>query len=661
LKIREFLFSLAWALILAVGIAAALNNLGDFRLENLIESTSIPIPTDTDKMINPTGLSGQEQDTSTFLSTFVPEVGSARGVDMEDVLLLYNSNRLTNFDVNFCKIAEYYGLLCKRIDLNETVLIDDLLHDGQGNNFKLVGISANTFLSYPVLLDEQELNVLRSGIEIDGANLLISKLSLGLHPGSLITLTDGAIQGATKPLDSHRDWIVSSLAPEITREFTGQVINSRSEEPQSDFEIIMNEFVIPLISSTDDEGRTYPIFASMQIGKGSIFIDAGDDGESLDSTPLRALYYDINDWNRGFTQVVPLMFAIRYVFGEEAWHNDHNYANLTIDDPALVEPWNNLSYTQLLLEMELHNFHTTIAMHPLNWTESKPEVIDLFRRYPNYYSLVQHGNNGDGYEFYKYTVSEDDEYEGQELLERPLADQEADIIEGLSRMTKHRMQTGIPFDRLMVFPWGISPEQTLVLLKKYNYLATVNAQDTPLEANRPSDWDYEMYPAIMDYGNFPSLTRRHPGTYGPFQPDLQPFIFDLFIDKPALFYSHAYEGELFSDGIDAFNPVADQMNQLTTGVEWRSLGYILKQLSLEKINDDGSVDVRMYTNNLILTNDSASERIYHISKDETLNVPISNVTVNTHEFPYSVKDGFLMLDILLQGISTAEIKITYEN
>ena len=57
----------------------------------------------------------------------------------------------------------------------------------------------------------------------------------------------------------------------------------------------------------------------------------------------------------------------------------------------------------------------------------------------------------------------------------------------------------------MVFPYGISPEQTLVLLKKYNYLATVNAQDIPLDTTRPPTWDYGMYQANMDYGGFPPL------------------------------------------------------------------------------------------------------------------------------------------------------------
>jgi hypothetical protein len=170
-----------------------------------------------------------------------------------------------------------------------------------------------------------------------------------------------------------------------------------------------------------------------------------------------------------------------------------------------------------------------------------------------------------------------------------------------------------------------------------------------------------MYPAEMHWGNFPTLTRRSPGTYQPFQPDIQPFIFDLFIDKPALFYSQEYEDELFADGIEAFDPVADQMNRLAGGVEWQSLDYILKHLYLEKRNDGGSMDVRMYGNDLILENESDSEQVYHFSKDEVLNIPISSLAINDQEFPYYIDKDLLKLDVLIPANTSIEIQIRYGN
>jgi hypothetical protein len=579
-----------------------------------------------------------------------------KGEDLENVLLLYDSTQVSNFDIVFCKIAEYYGLKCKKIALDTSALTEDLLRDSQGDFYKLIGIGAGTLLADRPLLKNDQIALIKSAVEIGGANLFVGKINTQLDPGVLTLLTDGAIIGVTQPPKApHKEWLVSASAPEITEMFTGQVI-SYTVSPKYEFSLTLSrqQFVTTLITSTN-EAETYPIFVRCQEGSGSIFIDAGENADSLETTQLRDMF---GQW--AFSKIVPLMMTVRYALGDRAWHTGHHYANLTIDDPALVEPFNKLSFVGLLKEMREHNFHTTIAFVPVNWDRSKPELVSLFQANSDKYSLVQHGNNHDGYEFYKYNLAENDPKDDPNFRARPLSEQEADIAEGLQRMVKLSSTFIIPFDQVMVFPYGISPEQTLVSLKKHNYLATVNAEDVPLDATRPPTWDYGMYQANMDYGDFPTLTRRHPGTYEPFRPIVEPFIFDLFIGKPALFYSHAYEKELFADGIDAFNPVADRINSLSNGVEWRSLGYIVKHLYLERINSDGSVDVKMYGNDLIITPGGQGGITYHVIKEEALNVPIQRLTVNGHDFPYRIEESLLKLDLVApKDGSPIEVVIRY--
>lgn len=581
------------------------------------------------------------------------DAGEEKGEDLEDVLLLYDSTHVTSFDINFCKIAEYYGLLCRRIALDAMDLTDGLLRDARGDYFKLVGISADALLDSSPLITNDELGVVQSAIETEGVSLLVSNVTAGFDPTLLAEMTDGAVLGATKSEGWSAGWFVSDAAPEIAREFTGQYVSHWMRHGDPALILGRQASATTLITSAGEGGTAYPVFVKCDKEPGSIFVHAAEEDESLKELTLMEMY-SAGDY---FSKIVPLMFTTRYVFGEEVWHNDHNYANLTIDSAALSEPFGDLSFVELLRQMEAHDFHTTIAFVPANWARSEPGVVRLFRANPERFSLVQRGNNDDGYEFYKYTVSEDDEYEGRKFPARPLADQEADIEEGLRRMEEHRRLTAIPYDRVMIFPRDISPEPTLVLLKKHNYLATVNSRDVPLEASRPADWEYGMYQANMDFGNFPTVSRRHPGAYQPFRPRLLSFIFDLFIDKPALFYSEA--GKLFETGADAFNPVVDDVNMLPGKLEWRSLGYIIKHLCLEKENDDGSVDVKMYSNHLIVTNSSSHERTYHISKAETLNVPISVLTVNGHEFPYRIDDGLLSLDVRVPAGTSMEIVITY--
>jgi hypothetical protein len=654
------LTSLVLSLVLGAGLTMILYGRGVLMLGPRGEVASTDTAVDTVELLltpgaaSPTPLSatvGDEASPSASPASMPLDAGEEKGEDLEDVLLLYDSTHVTSFDINFCKIAEYYGLLCRRIALDAMDLTDGLLRDARGDHFKLVGISAGTLLQSPPLITDDELGIVQSAIETGGVNLLVSNVTGGLDPTRLAELTAGEALGAVKPVGPIIECSVSSAAPEITREFTGQVV--RTGTRQGDFALILGRqgSVTTLIASTDHAGVAYPLFVRWKNGTGYIFILGGEQGESLEELPLREMYYDAHN----FTKIVPLMLTMRYAFGEEVWHGGRDYANLTIDDPALTEPFRNLSFLELLRQMNAHNFHTTIAFVPANWDRSESMVVRLFRSHADRYSLVQHGNNHDGYEFYKYSVSDEEEYGGRKLPANPLADQEADIVEGLARMEQHRHFTAIDHDRVMVFPWGISPEPTLALLKKYNFLATVNAQDIPLNATRPADWDHGMYQANMDYGNFPTLSRRPPGTYPPFQPRLQSFIFDLFIDKPALFYA---DTGLFETA-DAFNVVADQINGLTGEVEWRSLGDIIRHLCLEKRNDDGSVDVKMYANHLIVTNPSSDERTYHISKAETLSVSISVLTVNGREFPYRVDDGLLTLDVRVPANTSAEILIYY--
>ena len=310
--------------------------------------------------------------------------------------------------------------------------------------------------------------------------------------------------------------------------------------------------------------------------------------------------------------------------------------------------------------MLVHNFHTTFALVPARLDQTAFEVASLFRTYPDKFSLVQLGNNSDGYEFYKYSLNKDDPKDNFDMRARPLSEQEVDITEGLARLEKFSRSFNQVFEKVMIFPRGISPEPTLRLLKKYNYLATVNAEDIPLDAVRPLNWDYGMNPAIMDYGNFPVLVRRNLDADQLNRQDIQPLIFDLFIDKPALYYSNAFENGLFATGINAFNPIADKINNLPGDVEWRSLGYILTHLYLEKIDDDGSSSVRMFTNQLSLTNEAGIDMSYHISKSETLNIPIASVTVNGRIFPYSIRDGLLTLDVKIPAIESINVFIQYE-
>lgn len=80
--------------------------------------------------------------------------------------------------------------------------------------------------------------------------------------------------------------------------------------------------------------------------------------------------------------MAPFVLFLRYAAGNYGWQLDGHYANLTIDDAWLTQPYGHLDYPALLTEMEKHNFHTTIAFIPWNFDRSEPDTVTLFRDHP---------------------------------------------------------------------------------------------------------------------------------------------------------------------------------------------------------------------------------------------------------------------------------------
>ncbi len=94
-----------------------------------------------------------------------------------------------------------------------------------------------------------------------------------------------------------------------------------------------------------------------------------------------------------FSSAATYFLFFRHAAGDYAWHYDAQYANLTIDDPWLTEPYGHLAYGALLTEMQKHRFHTTIAFIPWNFDRSEPDVVTLFREHPEHYSIAVHGDD----------------------------------------------------------------------------------------------------------------------------------------------------------------------------------------------------------------------------------------------------------------------------
>lgn len=385
------------------------------------------------------------------------------------------------------------------------------------------------------------------------------------------------------------------------------------------------------VLSVRDGHAILPILIESSLGQQQVFLLALP--RTTSKTP--------EDVVHAFAAIAPALLFVRYASGSYGWHFANHYANFTIDDPWLREPYGYLDYRGLLAEMEKHKFHTTIAFIPWNYDRSGAEVAELFRTHPLEFSIAIHGNNHDHKEFTDYRS-------------RPLSVQVRDIQQALARMDRFAALTGIPYDRVMIFPHSIAPSDTLAALKSYNFYATVNASNIPQdERSNLTPLDL-LRPVTLSFASFPSISRY--STEIPVSPAY--VAINQFLGNPLLFYDHS---DFFAKGIGAFDGVADEVNRLDPQTDWCSLGTIARHLYALRLRDDGDYDVQAYGSSLSVENTSRRAAAFYIDKPENDGASIQSVTVSGQTQPYAVSTGHLRLRVAIPAGETKDISVRYSN
>jgi peptidoglycan/xylan/chitin deacetylase (PgdA/CDA1 family) len=339
-----------------------------------------------------------------------------------------------------------------------------------------------------------------------------------------------------------------------------------------------------------------------------------------------------------FSSVAGLLIFLRKAAGERVWHTPAYYANLTVDDPWLTEPYGNLGYEALLHEMEKHNFHTTIAFVPWNFDRSEPEVVSLFHNHADRFSISIHGNNHNHREFGEYST-------------QPLNRQRENVEQALARMEQFKRVTGLPYDRVMVFPHAVAPTETLEALKEHNYWATVNSENVPLGSTVPNDPLFPLTPWTLEFKGFPSVKRIS----AEIPVSATDIAINAFLGNPQLFYVHQ---EFFEDKIGAFNATADEINSLEPMVQWKSLGYIIRHLYLTRLRSDQDYDVLVISPNLELVNPTDRRVVFHVHKPEDP-IPPSSVVVNGSPISYQAALNEIRFDVILEPKQGTDVDISY--
>lgn len=526
--------------------------------------------------------------------------------------------------------AQFYGLGITAITAGATHDRDLALTSAIAQNETVAVAIAADALAH---LDEQRLlRSLRRG-QGDSVPLLI----LGVTPDTDPTLLRAWSGGATVACQRLQSPLHLRYAIGRVEGVSGQL--SDLEIPFEGAEAFY--FVRPehgtgreIINARDDRHEV-PVFIEAALDRQRVFLEC-----ARPSSAQAGAIRPEGDVVSAFASVAPAMLFVKYCAGERGWHTLDHYANFTIDDPSLREPYGLLNYGALLAEMERHNFHTTIAFIPWNYDRSEPAVVSLFRRYPGRFSVSIHGDNHDHKEFTDYRS-------------KPLDGQVTALRQSLARMERFRALTGVPYDRVMIFPHSIAPRETFEALKSHDYLATVNSTDVPMGSLRPQDPLFAMRCVTLLFGGFPSMIRH--SVEDPIPPSV--VAVDAFLDNPFLFYGHH---QFFRNGIGAFDNIADQVNRLEPHTLWRGLGEIVRHYYLVKLRDDSNYDVLALSGTLNLENRTGRDALFYVRKMESSNPAIESVNVDGQSWPFQLRGGYLEFRLPIPSGQARGIAVHYE-
>jgi hypothetical protein len=462
-----------------------------------------------------------------------------------------------------------------------------------------------------------------------GANVPVLLVDSGSHAGSLAEWTGNRISGCTA-LEGR----VEDLALQIP--------GSALAGPLAGIELPFHGNIPCTLTGTvgaDDQvlekvntGTTVlPVFMVANVAGQQVYVAAATDSKAATQRKLAEI----------FAGMSPVMMFLHHAAGERGWHTPAQYANLTVDDPWLREPYGNLDYAALADQMRVHNFHTTIAFVPWNFDRSEPRVVALFRANPERFSIAIHGNNHDHREFDEYGKA-------------PMARQTTDLKQALARMESFTRHTGIPYEPVMVFPHAVSPAGTLSRLKEFNYWGTVNSENVPLGSAEPIDPIFPLRPETLSFNNFLSVKR----VSAEVPVSKNNLAINAFLGNPLLLYVHQ---EFFRGGADVFNPLADYINKIAPATRWKSLGQIVQHLYLERRRADGDYDVQAFAPSFTLSNPSNRKIVFHVRKAENFEPPLKALQVDGAPQAYEKGEEEISFEINVLAGKNKSILLTYAN
>jgi hypothetical protein len=333
---------------------------------------------------------------------------------------------------------------------------------------------------------------------------------------------------------------------------------------------------------------------------------------------------------------LPIVLYIKWAFPDNCWRTPQTNACLIIDDPLLSPTYGFVDFRELLYLMRSHKFSTNIAFIPWNWRRSHPQIVQMFTNNPGYYSISIHGCD--------HTKAEFGSGNKEDLSWK--------VRQALERMADHESRTGIHHDRVMVFPQGVFSETAMNVLKRSEFIASINndtisADPLPRSITVSDVWDI----ATMAYSSFPLFTRRYPWE------GIENFAFDSLLGKPAIIVIHH---DYCGDRCRQLADFVDRLNALKCPMAWCGLTEVVRRTYRYRELSLGSVEVEMYGSEVQLENRCEKRRRFVIRRRESDPSAIKEIRAQSGPIAWNFSEDYIAFEAELNPGESEMIKLTFQ-
>jgi hypothetical protein len=536
-------------------------------------------------------------------------------------LYVLSGSKTTKSDENLVRMAYFLGGSARVFKLGtDPELISYLSDDSQPSSISLA-LHADTLLDLYRQSDSRE--HLRDAITSSTSEIFV----YGCSPETHTECTEWLSWGVLKEIKAVNDAGPRDL-PLAGKKFTHQLAGSQySGKRVSASAAVFNglgtaPFALPLITIG---GK--PNFLCLRRQDCHLFFTTVPDLPG----PQQRVFKEA-DLEGFYDALVPVLVFLRAVFKQSCWQGGDKAARLIIDDPALRRKYGCLDFSSLFNSLRKNHYSASVAFIPWNHFLTSKKLVPFFRSEGDRFSICVHGCD--------HTNNEYGSLDGNFLLHKSRL--------AIQRMQQHEARTGMEFEPVMVFPQGRFSEPSLHALQCNGFLAAINSTRFTVEDDSAIvQLGDLLLPAFSRLHGFPVFLRHYPT-------DIFPFLFDLFLGRPAFIVEHH---EFFKDGLPKLESLVRTLNSREPQLSWATLTETLERVCWKRAIADDSWEIMFFTDEFVLTNEFENSVFYRLVKHEPEPEMVSSVSIDGHPASMAHYEEGIRLELSLQPGQTVRIQL----